>query len=127
MTATPETAALMACEEARCAALLAADATTLEALLAEDLIHIHLTGNADDKAAYMAGMRGAYRFHSLTRGALTIRLYGDVAVMTGPLAQQLEIVATGQMLDVKAMSTQVWRREGGRWLLTTCHNAPLSA
>ena len=120
-------AALQAREAERCAALMRGDADALDAMLAEDLVHIHLNGKADGKAAYLAGVREAYTFRALSRGALTIRCYGDVAVMTGQLSQKLEVRATGAVMDVRAMTTQTWLHRDGAWLLTTCHNAPLAA
>ena len=122
-----DTEALRVQEKSRCAALMAGDADALDAMLTDDLVHIHLNGKADGKHAYLAGVRDAYRFHALSRGDLTIRVYGDFAVMTGTLSQQLEVLASGQMLDVRAMTTQTWLRQDGAWRLNTCHNAPLAA
>lgn len=114
-------------EAARCAALVAGDVAAVEALLAADLVHIHLTGQVDDKPGYLSGLREKYVFRRVERGPLTIRVYGDLAVMTGTLSQRVEVRATGASLDVRAMTTQTWRREGARWLLNTCHNAALPA
>lgn len=127
---TPEgeaIAALRISEADRCTALMRGDADALDAMLADDLVHIHLNGKADTKAAYLAGVRDAYTFRDLSRGELTIRYYGDFAVMTGHLAQKLEVRATGEVMDVRAMTTQTWLHRDGRWLLNTCHNAPLAA
>lgn len=110
-------------ESERCAALMAGDIDRLADMLAEDLVHIHLNGQSDGKAAYLDGARTKYRFHRLRRGPLNIRVYGDFAVMTGPLSQMIEVVATGETIDVSATTTQTWVRQDGRWLLNTCHNA----
>lgn len=117
---------LRAAEEQRCAALLAGDEPALAALLADDLVHIHLNGRVDDKAGYLAGFRDLYTFHAIRRGDLTIRLYGAVSVMTGPLIQSIELRATGQRIDVTAITTQVWLKGPKGWRLTTCHNAPVA-
>ncbi|KUP90755.1 nuclear transport factor 2 family protein [Tritonibacter horizontis] len=127
MTDTKDCAALQAREHARCAALMAGDAEALDPMLADDLVHIHLNGMADGKASYLAGVRDAYRFRGLSRGDLTIRSYGDFAVMTGPLSQQLEVLSTGQVMDVRAMTTQTWLRQSGEWVLNTCHSTPLQS
>lgn len=124
---TQEKAVLEQAEERRCAALMAADHEALAAMLADDLVHIHLTGQVDGKSVYLNGVREKYLFRNITRGPLTIRLYGDFAVMTGPLSQQVEVKSTGAVLDVKAITTQTWLRAANGWLLNTCHNAALPA
>lgn len=123
---TPE-AEVRAAEDRRCAALRAGDAAALAALLSDDLVHIHLNGRVDDRAGYLAGFRDLYTFRAVRRGDLTIRIYGDTAVMTGPLVQSLSVRATGQRIDVTAITTQVWLRTPQGWVLTTCHNAPVAA
>jgi hypothetical protein len=109
-TLTDAVADLKAAVDRRCTALMADDAETLTALLADDLVHIHLTGAVDDKAGYLAGVREKYGFADLERGPLTIRLYGEVAVMIGTLSQTVRLKATGETRPVLAMTTQVWLR-----------------
>ena len=117
---------VQAAETRRCALLMAGEADALEAMLADSLVHVHLNGRLDDKPGYMSGFRGKYRFHDVARGPLNIRVWGDTAVSVGPLTQRLEVLETGQIMDVRAITTQSWQRQAdGRWLLTTCHNAPL--
>lgn len=114
-------------EAGRCAALVKGDVASVEALLAGDLVHIHLTGQVDDKPGYLSGLREKYTFERVERGALTIRVYGDLAVMIGPLSQRVQVRATGQSVDVRAITTQTWLRTAQGWRLNTCHNAVLPA
>lgn len=123
---TSEVSRLEEAEARRCAALMAGDAGALEAMLAADLVHIHLNGRIDDKNGFMAGFRDTYLFRQVTRGPLNIRTWGDSAVMIGPLTQRLAIRTTGEEIAVRAITTQTWQWSGGEWLLTTCHNAPVS-
>ena len=116
---------LSSMEQRRCQALMDGDAATLESMLTDDLVHVHLSGKTDTKAGYMAGFRNEYLFRDVTRGDLTIRVFGDAAVMTGPLSQTLIVRASGEELAVSAVTTQVWNRTGKGWELNTCHNAPL--
>ncbi len=117
---------LDAMEERRCTALMAGDHDGLAALLTDDLVHIHLTGQIDTKERYLRGFRDKYRFRDIKRGLLTVRLFGKTAVMTGRLTQIIDVIETGQVMDVIAMTTQVWSHDGADWLLNTCHNAPLA-
>jgi ketosteroid isomerase-like protein len=120
-------ATLRQLERQRCELLMNGDADGLAKLLADDLVHIHLNGLIDDKAGYLLGVRDKFTFETVSRGPITIRVFGDVAVMTGPLTQTLIIRQSGRAIDVKAMSSQVWNRLGDGYVLNTCHNAPVTA
>jgi ketosteroid isomerase-like protein len=112
---------ILDCEGRRCAALTAGDVETLAELVSDDLVHIHGSGQVDGKQAYLDGVRSKYIFHQLTRGELNIRLYGDIAVVVGPVSQIVELRATGQRVDVNGIASQTWVRDGGRWRQNTCH------
>lgn len=118
---------LQSLEARRCQALMEGDDTTLEPMLSEDLVHVHLNGHMDTKAGYMDGFRNKYQFRNVQRGDLNIRLFGDAAVMTGPLTQTLVILDTGEERAISAVTTQVWHRQGEGWVMNTCHNAPLTS
>lgn len=102
-------------EEARCRALVAADIEALDRLVADDVVHVHANGKADDKAAYLEMVTSAIRFLSAERERLDVRVYEDVAVATGALKQSIEATATGQRMDMHVMTTQVWRLQAGSW------------
>jgi ketosteroid isomerase-like protein len=119
--------ALQQAEQKRCEALMAGDIDALAGMLSEDLVHIHLTGQVDGKAEYLAGVRDEYRFGNVQRGPLNIRVWGDTAIMVGLLNQQITVITSGVVRDIRAITTQSWHRIDGRWLQGTCHNAPVSA
>ncbi|WP_322028588.1 nuclear transport factor 2 family protein [Paraburkholderia sp. J76] len=104
-----------ALEAARCRALVAADIEALDRLVADDVVHVHANGKADDKAAYLAMVKGAIRFLSAEREALEVRVYDGLAVVTGPLRQSIELTATGQRIDMHVMTTQVWQQQAAGW------------
>ncbi len=98
---------VVAAEMERCRALSEQDWEALAGLLADDLTHVHMPGRLEDKAAYLAGIKGRPR--RAERRDLRVRLYGETAVMTGVLVNHRELGAE------EAMVTQVWVRRGGRW------------
>ncbi|HWI71358.1 MAG TPA: nuclear transport factor 2 family protein [Baekduia sp.] len=104
---------LRALEQERCRAISAGDLATLDRLLADDLTHTHVTGVTEDKATYLAALGGRPR--TTTRGEdLAVRLYGDVAVMTGTLRNAFPPQAPGEPEDVSEIhALQVWARAGG--------------
>ena len=62
-------------ERRRCELLVNGDVARLEKLLADNLVHIHLNGHVDDKAAYLLGISEKFAFKALSRGALTVRVF----------------------------------------------------
>ncbi len=103
-------------EARRVQALLANDAEKLSALMAEDLVHVHATGRVENKAEYMEGVRTRLEFLKIERSELQIRMFGDVAVATGPLNQEVRLRNSGNLVDLKAVATQVWVKRAGGWV-----------
>lgn len=110
-------AALRELEAERSRLLVAGDHDAVAALLADDLVHIHATGQIDDKAAYLDGIRTKLEFVKIERPQLDVRVYGSVAVSTGIFEQTVRVKGPGVVVDMKAAFTHVWRREGDRWLM----------
>jgi ketosteroid isomerase-like protein len=102
-------------EHERCRVLMACDVTALAALVDDDLIHIHASGRVDTKAEYLRGVEQRFVFADVARQDLTVRVYGDIAVVTGGLTQIVTIVGTSEERRMKAVVTQVWRSRGGAW------------
>lgn len=113
-------------EQARCRALVAGDVAALGVLMADDLVHIHGNGHMDGKADYLHGVAGKYRFHRIERGDLTIRVYGDIVVVNGPLEQAVSVNGVDKINQIKAVVTQTWVRGAEGWRQSTCHMGFLS-
>ena len=106
---------ILALEQQRQQALLDGDIERLSNLVTDDLVHVHASGRVEDKDAYLAGVRNRFRFLSVQRPGLQVRVFGDIAIATGPLDQVLTIVATGQRHEMTSFATQVWVRQGANW------------
>jgi ketosteroid isomerase-like protein len=102
-------------EQARCRALVDADIDSLKKLVADDVVHVHANGKADDKAAYLTMVEKQIRFLEATRERLDVRVYGELAVATGRLDQTIETRGSGQRTVMHVMTTQVWARRGAAW------------
>jgi ketosteroid isomerase-like protein len=59
------------------------DLTTLERLLAEDYTHTDVLGQFQNRAEWLAYVRSDVFAHQLEFEDVTVRIYGDVAVVTG--------------------------------------------
>lgn len=114
-TDDPRTPKIIALDEARRAAMIAEDFAMLDQLLADDLVHIHAAGNADTKAQYLKMIADFCGFEAIERGPITVRFYGDTAVMTGPMTHTVRIKPTGAVRTMKAFGAQVWARRGDSW------------
>lgn len=127
MMPEPAEEKIAALEAQRCAALAAGDRAALGRLVSEDLVHVHGTGQVDDKAGYLRGIGGKYVFHEVKRGPLKIRVYGAFAVVTGTLHQSFSEIATGTRYTVDGITTQTWIFIDEKWQQNTCHNNFLSS
>ncbi len=121
MTDNDAMAQIRKLEDERSRALVAGDLQALSALLADDLVHIHTTGVVETKAEYLAGVQNRLQFLSAERLDYKVRVYGETAVATGRLNQAVKIRATGQERRLEAVTTQVWRKAGGRWVICSFH------
>lgn len=117
---------IRALENRRIAALVSADLAVLDGLLADDLVHVHGTGKIDDKEEYLRGVAGKYKFHAIRRGDLNIRVFGDLAIVTGRLSQTVSLQGDDRLIDVDAIVTQTWIRDKDDWKQNTCHTGAIS-
>lgn len=118
-----DTEALKALEAQRCAAISAGDIDTLQGLLTDDYVHVHMTAHVDDRAGHLKGI--AARPRRTERGELTVRLYGDLAVLTGELTNYM--AAPGQEARAtRAYCHQVAVRDGGGWRFASIQLTPMA-
>lgn len=106
-------ARILAAEERRRAALVSVDLAELAALFSDDLTHVHSTGLVHDKAALLAHIKERRAFVAVERGMLDVRVYGDIAVMAGPMTNHMRV--DGREVVLTGFVTQVLRREGADW------------
>jgi ketosteroid isomerase-like protein len=102
-------------ENARCHALINGDVVALGELVDDQLVHIHATGQVDDKPAYLRLVEGSIRFLRVERQDFKVQVHSDVAVATGRLLQSIEFRATGEQRDMDVITTQVWLRRDNTW------------
>lgn len=117
---------ILALEGQRCKALTSGDVDALGALVADDLVHVHGDGRLEGKTDYLNGVKNKYKFHKIERGELSIRDYGDIVVVVGPLNQTVSVNGVDKLNNIKAVTTQTWVRGDGGWKQSTCHMGFLS-
>jgi len=119
-----ESSELVELETRRCEAISAGNIETLKSLLSDDYVHVHMNAAVDDRARHLAGV--AKRPRTTTRGEIQVRIYGDLAVLTGELVNQMAV--PGQEPRVmRAYCHQVAVRQGGAWLFVSTQLTPLKS
>jgi ketosteroid isomerase-like protein len=108
-------AELLRLEHARCEAISRGDVEAVERMIAPELSHTHATGAMQGKREYLADLRE--RTRTTTRAEdLRVRLYGDVAVMTGTLHNTFAPETPGaEPRVVSLQALQVWVRGAEGW------------
>ncbi|WP_440710482.1 nuclear transport factor 2 family protein [Herbiconiux sp. YIM B11900] len=110
-------------ERRRIRALIDGDIATLDELFDESIVHIHAPGLMHDKTQLLehVAVRRAYR--AIDRGDLTIRRFGDVAVVTGMIFNTLGS-PDGTERKLSGPVTQVLRRGQGGWTYLSFQMTP---
>ncbi len=110
MTAGAELALL---EEHRRAALAAGDIEAFGELISDDYVHVHGTAVIHDKAGILNHVRKSPR--TVDPRSPKIRVYGDVAVLTGEMVNVTAGAGGAAPTKVRLYATQVARKIGGKW------------
>ena len=111
---------IIALEVRRCNATSTGDLQALHDILADDYLHVTGGGSIMNKADYLAWVKQLPRHHQ--RGGLTVRLYGDTAVVVGELLNRLRDKAGDRVIET--VVTQVARREANHWRFVSFHITP---
>ncbi len=103
-----------AVEMSRRQALLAADTVALSRMLAPDFVEISRLGTVRTRADNIRDIAsGALHLTAVTYDSLTVRVYGDVAVLTG-IADNTGTMR-GFPFSGKIRYTRIFVRRDGRW------------
>jgi len=103
-----------AVEMSRRQALLAADTVALSRMLAPDFVEISRLGTVRTRADNIRDIAsGALHLTTVTYDSLTVRVYGDVAVLTG-IADNTGTMR-GFPFSGKILYTRIFVRRDGRW------------
>jgi hypothetical protein len=106
--------------------VLARDVATLEQILGEDLIYVHSSGTAEDRALYTSRIRdGYYDYRGFKVLQRSFRVYGDTVLVNGDI--QIDVVVRGNAKLIMSRYCQAWTRRDGRWQLVTWHSTPMPA
>lgn len=121
------TAELHAVERRRQRALLEVDLDALDELLDDTLVYTHAHGITHTKAQLLEHTANRRPYLDITRGELLIRVFGDVAVITGPLTNLVRTPDGGEH-TLAGVAIQVLRRDDhNRWRFVSSQTTPYAA
>ena len=105
---------LIALENQWSDAYVNADVAVLERIEAENIVQIDSDGNDFSKAEDIAEVKaGIYKVKSWTREEMTVRPYGDTAVVNG--ITRIQGTYKGKDFDNRSRGTNTWIKKDGRW------------
>jgi ketosteroid isomerase-like protein len=100
-------------EDARYKAQIGNDFEALDRLFAKDLVYIHSSTVQDTKASFTESLRsGKVSYHSMERSDTKVRVFGNVAIITGKAV--FEVTSRGRDMTLNLLFHAVWvRRDSG--------------
>lgn len=114
-------AELEAIDDRRAAATVAKDRATLDAVFAPDMIYVHSSAMAEDKATFIdRATTGWYDYQALTPIRRDWRVWGDTALCNGDV--RIQVVARGAHKDFVSRYLSVWRRGSAGWQICAWHS-----
>lgn len=103
-------------EQQRSQAIVSGDMATLDALYANEFYYNRAGGDSLSKADYFAFLTsGDVKVRRAVREDVTVRVYGDTAVVTG--VQHIDVNLKGQDTKVNLRYLHVWVNGPGGWKL----------
>jgi hypothetical protein len=113
----PAAEAVRAADAERIRALVSADYAALDRILADELTYTHSTARMDTKAAYLEPLvAGRTRYQRLDPSDITVRVYGETAVLTGRMSSLALVTGKESRTDLRF--TSVWILRDARWQMT---------
>jgi ketosteroid isomerase-like protein len=92
-------------------ALLRQDKAALDRLLADDLVYTHAGGKTQNKAEYIAAVTtGPSRYESFKKTDTKIRVYGDIAILTG----YVDVKTPGRD-TYRVRTLEIYKKNAGQW------------
>jgi ketosteroid isomerase-like protein len=117
---------LLALEDRRFGAMITREFATLEALVHRDLLYTHSSGATDSKASWLESMQsGRVKYKQASCSERRVRVYGDVALVTG--RAQIEAEIAGQAKTLKLLFLNAWTRTPQGWQFVAWQSTPLAA
>jgi hypothetical protein len=101
-------------EQIRAKAIVDGDVATLDRIYGDEWFYNNAGGESVPKAAYLERIRsGAVKVHSIALEAVEVRMYDDMAVVTG--MQHVKATIKGEDRELHLRFLHVYANRGGEW------------
>jgi len=105
-------------------ALVKKDFASLANLLGDDLLYVHSSAVAEDKALYLKKLtEGLYDYSALKSLRRSHRVLGDIVLVDGDL--EIHVRVSGADKVVNSRYLQVWARRAGGWKMVSWQSTPI--
>ena len=105
---------ILALENAWNQAEVKQDARAMDLLLADDFVYVDEDGSSKTKGQWLAQVKsGADHYEQLSNSGMRVRLFGDVAVVTGQYHERLRV--GGKVVVHSGRFTDLWIQQAGQW------------
>ena len=116
--------AIEAADDQRYQAMFKLDYAAMETVFGDDLAYTHSSSVTDSKASYIAAMKsGKYRYKTAQREAVTVRGYGDLALMHGRVT--IEVDVDGAPRTLRNCFINAWAHRNGVWQMVHWQSTPI--
>lgn len=113
-------------EDRRFAAMVAEDFKALEAMVHDELVYTHSSALVDTKASWLESMRSRKtRYREVKCKNRKVRVYGDVALVTG--RAEIEAEVEGKPKSLRLLFLNVWTRTPQGWKFVAWQSTPAPA
>ena len=117
---------ILALGDRRYQAMTTQNWAALEPLVHDDLVYTHSSGLADTRASWLDSMKsGKTKYKSAKCAERKVRLYGDVALVTGKAAFEAEV--NGQARSLKLVFLEAWTKTPQGWKFVAWQSTPQPA
>ena len=110
-------------EDQRFGAMIARDFAALDKLVHDELLYTHSSGVTDTKASWIDSMKsGRVKYKSASCTDRQVRLFGDVALVRGRAAIEVDI--GGQPKSLRLLFLNAWTRTPQGWKFAAWQSCP---
>ena len=113
-----------AADDERIRAKIQRDQAAMERVIADDLVYVHSTAYTEGKSTLIAGiMAGRVLFRSMTRSDVTVRDFGNLALLCCKVVIEFEMGGAARSAHSRIVSA--WVKRDGRWQMAHYHSTTI--
>ena len=114
---------ILGLEDKRFGVMIARDFAALDKLVHGELLYTHSSGVTDTKASWLESMKsGKVKYKSVSCSERKVRFFGDVALMNGRAAIEVDIA--GQPKSLRLLFLNAWTRTPKGWQFVAWQSCP---